>query len=293
MDAQYSFCRIGTTVGEDLRCQRCDNERLDELARVWEWSGNRKAPNTPSHRFENHHLYAKSDEHGLYLPSRGGKWRLIREPLLAMTKKYNRSDDSDTEIKFLCKSCKITEQNQVYRENRKQGQVKASVRKRVLERDDYRCRSCGEVEDKLQVDHITAVAGGGDGALGNLQALCGGCHVQKTLQEDKRWGGTGCPWERLWDPVGIRALRLPYFEVEAQPGSVMGRECISFIFSHHKLDLRYEIIPSVPIPHGPEGFRDLSLYCHGGEPDDTSFCKSERNTQAGFQKLRSNILRWA
>lgn len=289
MAGRYGFRRIGTTVGEDARCNHCGNAEVSDLslAHVWEWSGNRKPPKTPYHRFEDYQAYAKLDEHGLYLPSRGGKWRLVREPLLSVTEKYNKADGSESEIEILCRSCRRKRRRQVERENRKLGQVKSSIRQKVLERDHH-CVSCGKAEN-LQVDHITAVSWGGYGFLENLQALCKGCHVQKSLQEDARPGGPGRSWERLWLPAGIDSLRLPHFEVEARPGSVAGRECISFVFLYRKPGLSYEITPSVPIPYGLEGFRDLSLYRHGGEANDIVFCKSVRNTQTGLMELRQNI----
>lgn len=288
MAAQYGFRRIGTTVGENARCQRCDNEEVSNLAHVWEWSGNQKPPSTPRHRFEDYEWYAKSDERGLYLQSRGGKWRLVREPLLSLTEKYNRADSSESEIEILCQSCRRQKRGQVERDNRMPGRAKKSTRQEVMERDGQRCVSCGEVEN-LQVDHITAVAEGGDGSLENLQTLCGGCHVQKTLQEDTGLGGTGRPWKRLWGTTWVDFLRLPDFEVEARPSSVAGRECISFFFSYRKPGLGYEITPSVPIAYGLEGFRDLALYRHGEEPNDIVFCKSVRNTQAGLQELHHAI----
>lgn len=57
------------------------------------------------------------------------------------------------------------------------------LRRQVLEADGYRCRQCGR-PGRLEVDHITAVADGGDlWDPENLQALCRGCHVAKTRAE--------------------------------------------------------------------------------------------------------------
>ena len=60
------------------------------------------------------------------------------------------------------------------------------VRKVVLERDGYRCRSCG-CAGKLEVDHVVALADGGDTwASDNLQTLCRRCHIKKTANENRQ-----------------------------------------------------------------------------------------------------------
>ena len=59
------------------------------------------------------------------------------------------------------------------------------VRKVVLERDGYRCRSC-RYAGKLEVDHVVALADGGDPwAPDNLQTLCRPCHIKKTAAENR------------------------------------------------------------------------------------------------------------
>lgn len=59
-----------------------------------------------------------------------------------------------------------------------------SLRKKVLKRDGYCCRSCGVSEDnvdaQLEIDHIVAVSEGGSmWDMRNLQSLCKSCHVSK------------------------------------------------------------------------------------------------------------------
>ena len=51
------------------------------------------------------------------------------------------------------------------------------------------CRVCGA--PATEVDHILALARGGDDAMDNLQALCRPCHSRKTVREDGAWGGRG------------------------------------------------------------------------------------------------------
>ena len=58
------------------------------------------------------------------------------------------------------------------------------MRRAVLNRDGYRCTSCGKA-GALEVDHIRPMYKGG-AALSpdNLQALCRACHIEKTRTEN-------------------------------------------------------------------------------------------------------------
>ena len=62
----------------------------------------------------------------------------------------------------------------------------AHVRRVVLDRDRYRCQSCG-VAGRLEVDHIIPLAdGGARWDLSNLQTLCRSpCHFAKTAAENR------------------------------------------------------------------------------------------------------------
>ena len=50
-----------------------------------------------------------------------------------------------------------------------------ALRKRALERDGWRCQSCGSQRD-LQVHHLRPRSQLGHDALENLITLCVGCH---------------------------------------------------------------------------------------------------------------------
>ena len=59
-----------------------------------------------------------------------------------------------------------------------------AFRLQVLERDGYRCQSCGKA-GILEVDHITPLKRGGQPwELGNVQSLCRSCHFSKTGREN-------------------------------------------------------------------------------------------------------------
>ena len=61
----------------------------------------------------------------------------------------------------------------------------AHVRRIVLERDNWRCQSCGSYGNEC--DHVTPLQRGGDPYdEGNLQCLCRGCHLAKTRRENER-----------------------------------------------------------------------------------------------------------
>lgn len=59
-----------------------------------------------------------------------------------------------------------------------------ALRAEILERDNYRCRSCG-CGGRLEVDHIKPVRTHPELSYEptNLQALCPGCHTRKTRLE--------------------------------------------------------------------------------------------------------------
>lgn len=58
------------------------------------------------------------------------------------------------------------------------------LRHRILERDDWKCRCCGD-RRRLEIDHIKPVKLAPELAFdpANLQALCGPCHTRKTRLE--------------------------------------------------------------------------------------------------------------
>ena len=59
----------------------------------------------------------------------------------------------------------------------------AAVRWQVINRDGWRCRSCGK-PGRLECDHVKPLEDGGDAwAMGNLQMLCRSCHFRKTTAE--------------------------------------------------------------------------------------------------------------
>lgn len=60
------------------------------------------------------------------------------------------------------------------------------LRRQAFERDCYRCRTCNKA-GRLEADHVIPVHK--DGAfwdMGNLQALCRGCHIRKSAGENSR-----------------------------------------------------------------------------------------------------------
>lgn len=64
-----------------------------------------------------------------------------------------------------------------------------SVRKYVLQRDNYQCQSCGKTEQKtkLNIDHIIPLATGGSNDISNLQTLCSHCNQKKKHHFDGRF----------------------------------------------------------------------------------------------------------
>ena len=58
------------------------------------------------------------------------------------------------------------------------GEVTTALRAEILERDNRRCRVCGEHRD-LTMDHVVPVSAGGKTTRENLQTLCRPCNSRK------------------------------------------------------------------------------------------------------------------
>ncbi|MCZ0942502.1 MAG: HNH endonuclease signature motif containing protein [Gammaproteobacteria bacterium] len=79
----------------------------------------------------------------------------------------------------------------------------ARVRRRVLDRDAWRCVKCGRA-GRLEVDHVRPL---GHSKIdpyddSNLQTLCRGCHIEKTRLE--RTGPESpdvAEWEKLLESL--------------------------------------------------------------------------------------------
>ena len=53
-------------------------------------------------------------------------------------------------------------------------------------RDKWLCQVClrkGKFTEATECDHVIALANGGDDKPSNLAAICGPCHVRKTLED--------------------------------------------------------------------------------------------------------------
>ena len=57
------------------------------------------------------------------------------------------------------------------------------LRRFVLNRDKYRCRTCGR-PGRLEAHHVRPVAAGGNDEPGNLLTLCVTCHVDHHRADD-------------------------------------------------------------------------------------------------------------
>ena len=65
------------------------------------------------------------------------------------------------------------------------GKLWQRLRRRVFVRDRYRCREC-QRPGRLECDHLVPLESGGDPwGPANLQTLCRGCHVRKTVRENE------------------------------------------------------------------------------------------------------------
>ena len=75
------------------------------------------------------------------------------------------------------------------------------ARRIVLQRDGYRCQSCGKA-GRLEVDHVIPLQHGGHPtAPDNLQTLCRQCHIQKTRAENRGESPERDMWDEYIDSI--------------------------------------------------------------------------------------------
>ncbi len=82
-----------------------------------------------------------------------------------------------------------------YQDRRVRGRAGQRMRAQVLLEEPY-CRACLKQGKRVRatvVDHIKALAAGGDNSRGNQQGLCDSCHDSKSAREraEARHGGGG------------------------------------------------------------------------------------------------------
>ena len=70
------------------------------------------------------------------------------------------------------------------------------ARRAVLKRDNWTCQTCGRYGNEC--DHVKPLQFGGAAyALGNLQILCRGCHIEKTRGENTTADYGRGAWRKL------------------------------------------------------------------------------------------------
>ena len=102
------------------------------------------------------------------------------------------------EVKVLCQKNNIPFKNQTFMQMVKQlrskyfdeitGRIKfdKEFKQMVLDKSDNKCAACGCMAKKYEIDHIRPFANGGTNEIDNLQALCKGCHQDKTSNEHEQ-----------------------------------------------------------------------------------------------------------
>lgn len=82
---------------------------------------------------------------------------------------------------------KIYIDKRIYKKNCK---LWKQISKTIFERDHYKCKYCGQVGGKLEVDHIIPISKGGTNSLSNLTTSCRKCNRQKKdmlVEEFLKW----------------------------------------------------------------------------------------------------------
>ena len=69
-------------------------------------------------------------------------------------------------------------------DKRREHEFTSHQRRRILERDEYACRACGDEQaEELHIDHVLAICLGGTADIENGQTLCARCHHKKTASD--------------------------------------------------------------------------------------------------------------
>ena len=75
------------------------------------------------------------------------------------------------------------------------------LRRRIFERDNWRCVECGRA-GRLECDHVIPLAkGGAPYDRNNLQSLCRNCHIQKTSADSKPSDPARDAWKSLVEEI--------------------------------------------------------------------------------------------
>lgn len=100
---------------------------------------------------------------------------------------YKKSEDyNKKQIEVIIneiENCKSGEKLHKYHIEKERALMSASLRFKVLKRDNYKCKICGASERdgvKLHIDHIIPVSKGGKTEIQNLQVLCDRCNLGKS-----------------------------------------------------------------------------------------------------------------
>ena len=126
------------------------------------------------------------------------------------------------------------------------------IRKSVLARDNYTCRSCRR-KDNLTVDHIVQLSQGGTNSMENMQTLCRYCHEKKDNRKifDKTFNHDS--------NYGSRTTSSPTVQTIEQAIRAHSRIKITYTDINQKITYR-EITPSHFAKE--HGIAYLVAFCH-------------------------------
>lgn len=154
-----------------------DKEMFDEMARIWAKVGQR-----PS-RYE----WEESDPKIAYqtYKQRFGGWTNSCMKFIEYKMGSAIHTDEDVSVR---KETVIDSIVSIRPKPESSRAVPLSVRLKVLDKDNFRCRFCGrspasEMGVKLHIDHIIPFSKGGKTVVDNLQTLCFDCNMGKSNKE--------------------------------------------------------------------------------------------------------------
>ena len=146
-------------------------------------------------------------------------------------------------------------------------------RRRVLERDDHRCRACGAT-DRLEIDHVIPISQGGTSEDDNLQVLCNPCNRVKGAADDVIVHPSVCVTPPMSHPHGVTS-RLNV--TPPKPGNVTPPE--------ETEERGYRLSPEET--DGSEEIPELAASAADGAPTAQDLLERRERLRVGFRDLQA------
>lgn len=168
---QIALQLAGLKIG--LNKNFTDEDLLQEIERVWRFLGRQPTSDDIKGGISKYSLQSYS--------RRFGGWRGALQAFID----YINADEDDEIDDISAEAIIETPQMQIALKRRTKRDVNLRLRWKVMQRDNFKCCSCGASPAKdgaveLHVDHIMPWSKGGETEIENLQTLCSKCNFGKS-----------------------------------------------------------------------------------------------------------------